>query len=401
MSGLSGTVTPIPAVPQFSRSLRSIKSFWAMVFGSAIVSSPMAAHGQSAPPEMVIPSTALCGTCRIEIGPVSRVVGAGAEGFASAPISVAVARNGNVFVGLSHPQRLPLVVGRDGKARAVGREGGGPGEFDRATFLTVMPGDTLVVLDMGNARMSIHDPQLRYVRSAPAPIETAGITWVNASEAVLLNATIRDRERIGLPFHLFDRLGNVRGSFGPPQPTVTPGNEGLSRRFVMAAIRTGGLITARTVNNRHEIAIWDTEARNLIRRVWVETHRVAVSGSRDGYPTPLRYIAAIGQDPQGLVWILEVVPDRQWRRGVVAEPVAEGRSDKKAWRVIDQDFEQYYDTNIEVLDLEAGRVLARSRIGQSCRFVTPQLEFVCDQRNDDGTYGLSVRTVRLNQIVKR
>lgn len=366
-----------------------------------MVSSAVAAHGQSAPAEMVIPSATLCSTCRIEIGAASRLIGAGTEGFSSIPISVAIARNGNVFVGLSDSQRLPWVVGRDGKARVVGRQGGGPGEFGRATFLTVIPGDTLIVLDMGNARMSIHDPQLRYVRSAPAPMETMGIVWVNASEAVLLNANIRDRERIGLPFHLFDRLGNARGSFGPSQPNVTPGNEGLSRRFAMAAIGTGGLITARTVDNRHEIGIWDTDTRRLIRRVWVEPHRVAVSKSRDGYPTPMRYIAAIGQDARGRIWILEMVPDRQWRRGVVAEPVGEGRSDKRAWRIIDQDFEKYYDTNIEVLDLEAGRVLARSRIDQSCRFVTPQLEFVCDQRNNDGTYGLSVHTVGLNQAMKK
>ncbi len=395
---MSGSPGRAKSVPRFSRSLCLPRSFWAIV---AMVSSPVAAPGQSAPMETVIPSAALCSACRIEIGTASRIVGAGAEGFASIPISVAVARNGNVFVGLSDSERLPWVVGRDGKVRAVGRQGRGPGEFGRATFLTVIPGDTLIVLDMGNARMSFHDPQLRYVRSAPAPMETMGVTWVNASEAVLLNAIIRDRERINLPFHLFDRLGNARGSFGPPQPTVTPGNESLSRRFVMAAIRTGGLITARIVDNRHEIGIWDTDARRLIRRVSVESHPVAVSKSRDGYPTPARYIAAIGQDARGRVWILEIVPDRQWRRGVVAEPIGEGRSDKKGWRIIDQDFEKYYDTNIEVLDLEAGRVLARSRIDQSCRFVTPQLELMCDQRNDDGTYGLSIHTVRLDQTVKR
>lgn len=71
------------------------------------------------------------------------------------PQSLAVAEDGSVIVAESRPSQLN-VYGPDGMfVRSIGREGSGPGEF-QAAFIAVR-GDTLIVQDPSNARLTLID----------------------------------------------------------------------------------------------------------------------------------------------------------------------------------------------------------------------------------------------------
>jgi hypothetical protein len=51
------------------------------------------------------------------------------------------------------------------RVRSVGREGGGPGEFERLSAIFVVPGDSLLTFDTRLGRFQIFDPEGRFVRS--------------------------------------------------------------------------------------------------------------------------------------------------------------------------------------------------------------------------------------------
>ena len=99
---------------------------------------------------------------------------------------------------------VPLVFNRQGRyLRELGRAGAGPNEFRDAIALDVTPADTLYVFDRGNARLTVLDPALREVRTAPIPPST-NTAVVLATGTVVLNAAVGDPERIGHPYHRFD-----------------------------------------------------------------------------------------------------------------------------------------------------------------------------------------------------
>lgn len=67
--------------------------------------------------------------------------------------------------------RLVVLDFDRGTSRDLGRVGGGPEEFRLPGRLVGMPGDSVLLVDVGNARFSILDPNLKFTRtmSAQAP----------------------------------------------------------------------------------------------------------------------------------------------------------------------------------------------------------------------------------------
>lgn len=85
--------------------------------------------------------------------------------------------------------------GPDGEhIRTTGRQGGGPGEFQRISGLIRMGGDSLAVLDGGSRRVSILDPSGEFVAdqgigNPDTPISLLGRatdgTWVGSSSSIV------------------------------------------------------------------------------------------------------------------------------------------------------------------------------------------------------------------------
>lgn len=94
---------------------------------------------------------------------------------------------GGVAVGTESPPRA-LVFGPDGAlTAALGRAGGGPGEFQRVASVAAMPGDSLAVWDPDRRRISVFTGDGRFARevdlSDVAPIGLMAAPSTNAPAA--------------------------------------------------------------------------------------------------------------------------------------------------------------------------------------------------------------------------
>jgi hypothetical protein len=63
---------------------------------------------------------------------------------------------------------------RTGAMEPVGREGGGPGEWRQPDAVFSLPGDSTLLIDLGNTRLSVLDPAGRFVTSYPIVHTPAG-----------------------------------------------------------------------------------------------------------------------------------------------------------------------------------------------------------------------------------
>lgn len=225
-------------------------------------SSIQPANAQRAPVETTpasrIAGTVACRTCRLVIGSVRASVGGRSEGLSEFPGDYAWDSQGRLL--LTQPDRsgVPLVFDpRSGDVRPIGRSGQGPGEFKRVTALATLPGDTVVMFDRGNRRLTFLAPDFRYVRDAPAPLHTYSMLWWPGAGALVVNAAIRDAARVGVPHHLFDRRGSEIRSFGGMKELITPSDDGSSLMRALGIDEAGRLLSVRRPS-RFEIEAWST-----------------------------------------------------------------------------------------------------------------------------------------------
>lgn len=116
------------------------------------------------------------GLYRIDPKPVLDLGGADEE--LIAPLLAARFPDGRVVVATEGSEvRWYDAAGK--KLRSFGRKGGGPGEFQRITFLGILPGDTVVAFDGGSRRLTLVSPAGRLVRTVslanPARRSIAGL----------------------------------------------------------------------------------------------------------------------------------------------------------------------------------------------------------------------------------
>jgi hypothetical protein len=237
----------------------------------------------------------------------------------------------------------------------LGREGSGPGEFRAAHAIHVSDGDTVIVLDRRNSRLSVLSPEYQFVRSAVVPANAQVVVRLPGGDFAV-NAAIRDAARIGFPLQRYSAEGEHVRSFGAVRPKVLPGDVwGDLRRIALS--HAGGLWSAVQVG-RYAFEHWSAEGERLAeftREVgWFPDYGRAwdLTPGRPPYPR----LRGIWEDGDGRVWIIAQVPDREWEEGVGAVRRIEG---KAIYRITDPT--KAYDTIVEVVDLSAGRLLASTR----------------------------------------
>jgi hypothetical protein len=288
---------------------------------------------------------------------------------------------------------LPVVSRPGASPKEFGRAGGGPGEFRRAVFATVGPHDSVYIFDQGNARVTILDPDQRFVRSAPAPLHTYALLWAADENQLILNAHVADRSRIGLAFHSFDRVGNEIRSFGPADSPSLPEDPGTAVRKKSSIDPDGGLLAV-TWFGPYDIERW-TFAGELIGhyRIASPEHQYQRPPHLTEMPPPPPTTQAIARDGDGRVWVVTRVADQHWKRGVKAVLSTAGR--EGGWTIDDIDPGKYHDTLIDVFDLAIPSLLTRYRMDSSCRAITAQWEIICESQNSDGSYRIDFRRVAL------
>ncbi len=355
-----------------------------VVFGLPFVvtmAGASAPAAQSLPPRMVVPSEPTCGRCRIVLRRVAQLGEAEGPGsIAGLPTSVTRDSRGRFYLVQGERSELPLVFSPTGAfLRSLGRLGSGPGEFRWPRVVLIGRHDSALVLDEELGVLTVFDSAYRPQRTARFPFRP----WTAAlldPEHVVVNARIGDAARIGLPLHVFRTDGTHLRSFGSDRPVELPGQLFMNLRWLWPA--SDGSVWSLRESHRYSIERWDPQGRKVIELDrdaewfrpyadrWLPTPTVA----------PAPYTSGMWQDAEGLLWVLTIVPDPQWARGLGDGLAAEGQT---AYAVTD--IHRVYDTIVEVIDPTLGRVVARSRVDARLDIVV-DANLIAESREEDQGY---------------
>ncbi len=247
------------------------------------------------------------------------------------------------------------VFGPNGQyLRSIGRDGGGPGEFRMPLRPAVSPNGTVVVPDLGNARLAVFTTNLEIDRYITLPAARDPRAVFDRDGRLFLAASILSPNRIGLPLHRLDSRGAIELSFGSERTVVTPATSVDVRRRV-APSADGGIWTSRV--DEYVIERWSADGilqQRLVRDAgWFRAVR-QVSGSPAPTP-PQPHIVALQEDRSGLVWVLTSVADLNWKPMSVRQVAGEDAPSPA-------EMDGLYDTILEVLDPESGRVVVARRV---------------------------------------
>jgi hypothetical protein len=91
--------------------------------------------------------------------------------------------NGRIFVLDAQAQQVKVYSAAGVYEQTIGARGSGPGELLGATFILMAPGDTLVVPDLQNLRISRYGPDGTSLGSSPINLQEHGVPLVFAGTA--------------------------------------------------------------------------------------------------------------------------------------------------------------------------------------------------------------------------
>jgi hypothetical protein len=199
-----------------------------------------------------------CARCSLTISESVKLQGADLTG---EPSSLAMDAAGRIFLAQFQHGAEILVFGPDGLfQRTIGRSGQGPGEFRSIRALTVRL-DSLYVIDVGNARLSVLTTSGVFVRSVPVPFTEARLIALQNPTIALVTGAFHSADAIGLPLHELDlSTGRVVRSFGNTYALVNPQLPWLELRAT--ALGEGGAIWSAR-QTAYEIERWSPEGHLL------------------------------------------------------------------------------------------------------------------------------------------
>ncbi len=147
--------------------------------------------------------------------------------------------SGNVLV-LDDQNYSVSWFGPEGTFRgAVGREGGGPGEFSEPVGMALAPDDRVYVLDAGRPGVAVFELAaggLAYMRDFPVPVFGSDICLLDGEIAIL--GQVPSEGLAGLTVHVMSLNGQAVRSFGPLlRPEIEAGNERFESLLVSLANR--------------------------------------------------------------------------------------------------------------------------------------------------------------------
>jgi hypothetical protein len=267
-----------------------------------------------------------------------------------------VQRSDGVFALLdSSEQDRVKFFDADGRyLRSFGRRGEGPGEFQVTNGLLLLEGDSVEVYDVVNRRFTVISPSYTRGRiSRSAELLAPGIVRLKDGTRIM-NGALYTPGGLGLPLHQVDVEGRVLASFGADPPI-----ENLTARWAIRRLMaTAGLDrvwAAPLARYRmEEWAVGGERIRTLEREVdWFRPHDGSTRAD-DG--TPLPRFRALHLDAQGRLWTVVWVPAPRWEEGLREGPGVGGMPGP-----VVSDYSKLYDSVVEVIDPETGRVVRSQR----------------------------------------
>ena len=119
-------------------------------------------------------------------------------------------RRGHYYAAPTYDPGLIVKYSSAGAPVALlGKQGSGPGEFRDIRDIKVVGGDTLMVFDPMNSRMTFLDPEGRYARSFAIRVPTAK-TFPTTDGRIVAEASGRESQ----PFMLLSATGEIMTRFG-------------------------------------------------------------------------------------------------------------------------------------------------------------------------------------------
>lgn len=309
-----------------------------------------------------ISSGPTCRKCRIEARWVAKLATDTEPGLLAAwPMSIARDSRGNFLVATSAPRDAgPLVFAPSGRFVArIGRAGSGPGEYRSARSIYRGRGDSLVVVDPHQPRLSILSPSGTFVRGFPIPVTSAAALVLEAGD-VVVNAPVNDADRVGLPLHTFAAAGAYLRSFGEAGASEVPWGFPTWLRLMTEA--QDGTVWVAEVFRRYRLTQW-SRGGDLLHTVevtpsWFPPYRRKENLRRDRPPQP--QLVGLWMDASQRLWVVGWVADRDYSSGFGPLVGVEG---SLASEVTNTD--RAFDTMVDVLDLRRGLLLARTRLDKA------------------------------------
>ncbi|MGQ0561586.1 MAG: hypothetical protein ACT443_06910 [Gemmatimonadota bacterium] len=307
--------------------------------------------------QTLIPDRLSCVSCRIKMNRIVRLHDNDQGLIPGAPPQVIGDSKGRFWlVGAA----VPVVFSRDGRLNAViGRKGSGPNEFRLVSGIAELPGDSVVVVDNMNSRLTVLTPALVVHRTIPIDIGVINsIRVLKWPTAVLINSDVATADRVGWPLHLASIVDKIalRRSFGldaGEKRTIGP----FDFLHVLSTPRRLEVWSAEVLQYR--VARWSADGRlqeQLIRKPKWFSKRSEYRLGNHRTPPPPR-ILAIEADEYGRLWIFIAVAAREWREAWANIPTSAREAP-----VSKIDIEKLYCTVVEVLDPEAKAVIARTTL---------------------------------------
>ncbi len=299
-----------------------------------------------------------------------------------------------------------LVYGPDGAVeRTLGRQGSGPGEHTRVEAIAITPGDS-ILLAHSYLRFSVFAPDGRYARGGSLPTPPNAIIPVPGG-GLIINGTLQNQQRRGLPLHQLATDGSLIRSFG----TDDIFGSGLSERTLAPRL----IGTSFWLSERGQYRLEQVDTLGQVSRVitvatpwwfvfgtplevqaYFDTVRPPeeMSASADRYPPRLSYrpafaIASVVPDGAGRLWVAHHTHVENWDT-----LDAEYETGTSEVRLADEMKGRMYRTVLDVIDTKRGTLLAR-RIIPGYGWVANDGTFIHMQYREDGIVSMDVLTLRL------
>jgi hypothetical protein len=338
---------------------------------------------QSPPPRPIILTTPTCATCRVDLPPVGERGGDGgplddAKGFGQL-----TAINDTLIVVT--PAKPLGVWGVHPSGRIIwrsGRQGSGPGEFQRADRIGVLPGDSIVIWDQELARLTLLTKAGRLVRSERVIAGVPIVVPTSATGGFALGRLVKPppgSKAPPLPVHRV-RRDSVLSSFGSANATKDPGDPFRFNRIVLP-YQGGAIVIPRVYQLAVEIYDRRDQLTTRFERVakWFPVSESFVAGSPTTPPTPIVYDAWV--DDQDLLWLLIQRAAPTWAQAFSKEATA-GEGGRKVRRLENPGL--YLEGVIEVIDLKKRQLLVSQPVPQQVSYALGRNMIASKQETADG-----------------
>lgn len=308
-----------------------------------------------------------CTECSLSLEPATLVYDeSGEAGLTWQPTFLARLESGEVLLVSSEFEPLRFRASGD-LIGTLGRQGDGPGEYRSVGSIVVGPADTVWVFDTGLGRRSGWSVDGEFLTSHPVPSGPVSDAVIFDDGSWVTSGGRLEPETIGFPFHRFSPEGEHLISFGP-EATLSfeerlrppPG----MRRNLSEASDGSTFWSAHAF--RYELDHYSASAERLrgFRRTvpwFTPPDSIVMTPMGDLPPSPR--IRSIVQDDEGLLRVAISVPQEDWQSGV-GERQEDPRFPGAGVPYVPIEFDQVYDTVLEIIDPETETVLVSHRMDE-------------------------------------